>query len=67
MIGRLLYHTHVQTTDRYANLANDSVKASGFSMGDSIGMHIATSEPSRLSRRPVRQRRKTLETGFPTH
>ena len=44
MIARLLDHTHVQTTARYANLANDSVKASGFSMGDSIGMHIAASE-----------------------
>ena len=43
MIGRLLNHTHVQTTARYANLANDSVTASGFSMGGSIGMHIAAS------------------------
>ena len=41
MIGKLLGHTQVQTTARYAHLANDSVKASGSRVGDSIGMQIA--------------------------
>ena len=66
MIGKLLGHTQVQTTARYSHLVNDSVKASGSRVGNSIDLHIATSEPSPLSRRPVRQGRQTLETGFPT-
>ena len=41
MIGKLLGHTQVQTTARYAHLANESVKASGSRVGDSIGLHIA--------------------------
>ena len=41
MIGELLGHTQVQTTARYAHLANESVKASGSRVGDSIGLHIA--------------------------
>ena len=41
MIGKLLGHTQVQTTARYAHLASDSVKASGSRVGDSIGSHIA--------------------------
>ena len=45
MIGKLLGHTQVQTTARYAHLANESVKASGSRVGDSIGAHIAPSEP----------------------
>ncbi len=44
MIGKLLGHTQVQTTARYAHLATDSVKASGSRVGDSIGMHIAPSQ-----------------------
>ena len=46
MIGKLLGHTQVQTTARYAHLANESVKASGSRDGDSIGMHIAPAEQS---------------------
>ena len=45
MIGKLLGHTQVQTTARYAHLANESVKASGSRVGDSIGAHIAPAEP----------------------
>ena len=41
MIGKLLGHTQVQTTARYAHLATDSVKASGSRVGDSIGLQIA--------------------------
>ena len=44
MIGKLLGNTQVQTTARYAHLANESVNASGSWVGDSIGMHIAPSE-----------------------
>ena len=45
MIGKLLGHTQVQTTARYAHLANESVKASGSRVGDSIGSHITPVEP----------------------
>ena len=45
MIGKLLGHTQVQTTARYAHLANESVKASGSRVGDSIGTHITPVEP----------------------
>ena len=44
MIGKLLGHTQVQTTARYAHLANESVKASGSRVGDSIGLHVAPFE-----------------------
>ncbi len=40
MIGKLLGHTQVQTTARYAHLANESVKASGARVSDSIGGDI---------------------------
>ena len=46
MISKLLGHTQVQTTARYAHLANESVKASGSRVGVSIGAHIAPSEPA---------------------
>ena len=45
MIGKLLGHTQVQTTARYAHLANESVKASGSRVRNSIGAHIAPVEP----------------------
>ncbi len=45
MIGKILGDTQVQTTARYAQLANESVKASGSRVGDSIGAHIAPIEP----------------------
>ena len=45
MIGKLLGHTQVQTTARYAHLANEPVKASGSRVGDSIGTHIAPVAP----------------------
>ena len=37
MIGRLLGHTQVQTTARYAHLARDTVKTFAARIGDSIG------------------------------
>ncbi len=42
MIGKLLGHTQVQTTARYAHLARDSVKASASKIADSIGADILT-------------------------
>ena len=36
MIGKLLGHTQVQTTARYAHLARDTVNASAGRIGDSI-------------------------------
>ena len=45
MISKLLGNTQVQTTARYAHLANESVKASGFRVGDSIGTHITPVVP----------------------
>ena len=36
MIGKLLGHTQVQTTARYAPLARDTVKASAARIGDGI-------------------------------
>ena len=46
MIGRLLGHTQIQTTACYAHLANESVKATGSRVGDSIGAHIASAAPA---------------------
>ena len=46
MIGRLLGHSQVQTTARYAHLANDSAKAPGSRVGDSIGLWIASEGPA---------------------
>ena len=44
MIGKLLGHTQVQTTARYAHLARDTVKASAARIGDSIDTDLATTE-----------------------
>ena len=42
MIGKLLGHTQVQTTARYAHLARDTVKASAARIGDSINHDLDT-------------------------
>lgn len=42
MIGKLLGHTQVQTTARYAHLARDTVKASAARIGDSIDNDLDT-------------------------
>ena len=44
MNGKLLGHTQVQTTARYAHLARGSVKASAFRIADSIGTDILTND-----------------------
>ena len=45
MIGKLLGHTQIQTTARYAHLARDSVKASASKVADSIGADILAGGP----------------------
>ena len=50
MIGKLLGHTQVQTTARYAHLARDTVKASAARIGDSIDGDLDVSEESSLDR-----------------
>ena len=44
MIGKLLGHTQVQTTARYAHLARDTIKASAARIGDSIDGDLAAPE-----------------------
>ena len=44
MIGKLLGHTQVQTTARYAHLARDTVKASATRIGDSIDRDLDAAE-----------------------
>ena len=46
MIGKLLGHTQVQTTARYAHLARDTVKASAARIGDSIDSDLEIAEQS---------------------
>ena len=47
MIGKLLGHTQVQTTARYAHLARESVKASTARVAESIGANILPPESGR--------------------
>ena len=47
MIGKLLGHTRVQTTARYAHLARASVKASTAKVAESIGANILPPESGR--------------------
>ncbi len=44
MIGKLLGHTQIQTTARYAHLARDTVKASAARIGDSIDSDLEVPE-----------------------
>ena len=45
MIGKLLGHTKIDTTSRYAHLAQDSIKASSARVADSIGADILDRKP----------------------
>ena len=47
MIGRLLGHSRIQTTARYAHLARDSVKSSAAKVAASIGADILPEPPER--------------------
>ena len=51
MIGRMLGHTKIQTTARYAHLARDSVRDSAVRVADSIAADILPPET------PARRRR----------
>ena len=42
MVGKLLGHTQVQTTARYAHLANEFINTSGSRVANSIGTDILT-------------------------
>ena len=42
LLGKLLGHTQVQTTARYAHLANEFIKTSGSRGANSIGTDILT-------------------------
>ena len=44
MIGKLLGHSQVATTARYAHLARVSEKASAAKVGGSIGTHLMTED-----------------------
>ncbi len=46
MIGRLLGHTKVSSTARYAHLARETEKASAARVGGSIGAHLAAASAS---------------------
>ena len=52
MIGKLLGHTQVQTTARYAHLANDPVKTAAGRVSDTIGAAMLgrKSSPKRRAR-----------------
>jgi hypothetical protein len=54
MIGKLLGHTQVQTTARYAHLANDPVKTAAGRVSDTIGAAMLGRKPS--AKRRVRSR-----------
>ena len=45
MIGKLLGHSQVQTTARYAHLARDSVKDSAARIAASIGADLLSEAP----------------------
>ncbi len=47
MIARLLGHTKIQTTARYAHLARDSVRDSADRVAASIAADILPPDPSR--------------------
>ena len=70
MIGKLLGHTQVQTTARYAHLANDPVKSAAGRVSDTIGAAMmgkakpANNARGRVSKYPtfgsdLRQRKKS--------
>jgi hypothetical protein len=60
MIGKLLGHTQVQTTARYAHLANNPVKSAAGRVSDTIGaaMLKKLKEP-RGAKRPIERKSAT--------
>ena len=72
MIGKLLGHTLVQTTARYAHLARDPVKTAGGRVSDTIGTAMlrkvkkrrpskATKSPDQVSPAPMVSERLAAE------
>jgi integrase len=59
MIGKLLGHTQVQTTARYAHLASDPVKAAASRVSDAIGA-VMLGDVTRLARQSLTQPRIPL-------
>ena len=57
MIGRLLGHTKVSTTARYAHLERETERVSAARVGASIGAHMLALSVTTPS--PVRQRAST--------
>ena len=49
MIGRLLGHTQVETTARYAHLAQESVRESAVRVADSIAADLIVHYPTSLN------------------
>lgn len=58
MIGKLLGHTQVQTTARYAHLANDPVKLAAGRVSDTIGAAIMKAPAKRSARQGTRRQKK---------
>lgn len=55
MIGRLLGHTQVQTTARYAHLASDPVKAAAGKVSDAIAAAVMGKAQSKAGKTPEAQ------------
>ena len=58
MIGKLLGHTQVQTTARYAHLARDPVNTAGSRVSDSIGAAMLRKAKKRRPSKATRARRQ---------
>ena len=54
MIGRLLGHTQVQTTARYAHLARDSLQTAAARITGSIGGDLSPLDTPRTKSGPTR-------------
>ena len=52
MIGKLLGHTQVQTTARYAHLARDSIQTAAARITGSIGRNLTAQRTSRKIEQP---------------
>jgi integrase len=60
MIGKLLGHTQVQTTARYAHLANDPVKSAAGRVSDTIGAAmLGKGKPPKSTEKPKKRKSAT--------
>jgi integrase len=68
MIGKLLGHTQVQTTARYAHLASDPVKSAASRVSDTIGVALAGKARKRNRTRRAKKREQDMAwSGNATH